>query len=44
LVAPVAPLMGALQIRVHGIALWLRGLPVIPRTTATSETRKATHR
>lgn len=43
LVAPVAPLMGALQIRLHGIALWLRGLPVIPRTITMSETRKATH-
>lgn len=43
LVAPVAPLMGAVQIRLHGIALWLRGLPVIPRQT-TSETRKAMQR
>lgn len=43
LVAPVAPLMGALQIRLHGIALWLRGLPVIPRTTTMSDTRKAMH-
>lgn len=43
LVAPLAPWVGALQIRLHGIALWLRGLPVIPRTT-TSEARKVTHR
>ena len=43
LVAPVAPLMGALQIRLHGVALWLRGLPVVPRST-TPEPRKATHR
>ena len=31
LVAPLAPLMGALAIRAHGIALWLRGVPVVPR-------------
>jgi uncharacterized protein len=43
LVAPVAPLMGALYIRLHGIALWMRGLPVIPRTNTMPETRKATH-
>lgn len=52
LVAPVAPLMGAFQIRLHGIGLWLRGLPVVPRSKAPRETdqtpvpesRKATHR
>lgn len=43
-VAPVAPLMGALQIRLHGIALWLRGLPVTPRPAPTSPTRKAAQR
>jgi uncharacterized protein len=30
-VAPVAPLMGALGIRVQGITLWLRRVPVVPR-------------
>ncbi len=42
--APMAPLMGAVQIRLHGIALWLRGLPVIPRNTPTPQNRKVTHR
>ena len=31
LVAPLAPLMGALGIRVQGITLWLRRVPVVPR-------------
>ena len=31
LVAPLAPLMGALAIRVQGIMLWLRRVPVVPR-------------
>ena len=31
LVAPLAPLMGALGIRVQGTTLWLRGVPVVPR-------------
>lgn len=43
-VAPVAPLMGALHIRLHGIALWLRGLPVIPRSVTASHSRKAAQR
>jgi DUF1365 family protein len=30
-VAPLAPLMAALAIRMHGIALWLRGVPVVRR-------------
>jgi DUF1365 family protein len=30
-VAPLAPLMAALAIRLHGIALWLLGVPVVPR-------------
>lgn len=29
--APLAPLMGAIGIRVQGIALWLRHVPVVPR-------------
>jgi DUF1365 family protein len=33
LVAPVAPLIGALSIRAQGIALWLRKVPVVPRDT-----------
>lgn len=47
LTAPVAPLMGAVQIRLHGIGLWLRGLPVIPRKadpTPSPERSKATGR
>ncbi len=31
LLAPLAPLMVALRIRIQGIRLWLRGLPVVPR-------------
>lgn len=31
LVAPLASLMGALSIRAHGIWLWLRRVPVVPR-------------
>lgn len=31
IVAPLAPLMNALSIRVQGILLWLRRVPVVPR-------------
>ena len=31
IVAPLAPLMGAIGIRVQGITLWLRRIPVVPR-------------
>jgi DUF1365 family protein len=31
IVAPLAPLMGAIGIRVQGITLWLRRVPVVPR-------------
>lgn len=31
LTAPMAPLMGSLGIRVQGITLWLRRVPVVPR-------------
>lgn len=31
-VAPLAPLMGALGIRVQGITLWLRRVPVVPHS------------
>ena len=34
LVAPLAPLMWALGIRVQGTTLWLRGVPVVPRVEA----------
>ena len=36
-VAPLAPLMGALGIRVQGITLWLRRVPVVPREEAVNE-------
>ncbi|MGH3726482.1 MAG: DUF1365 domain-containing protein [Mycobacterium sp.] len=39
-IAPVAPLMGALAIRIEGIRLWLKGLPVVERTP-TREREKA---
>lgn len=29
--APVAPLVAAIRIRIQGIKLWLRGVPVVPR-------------
>jgi DUF1365 family protein len=32
LVAPLAPLMGSAGIRVQGITLWLRRVPIVPRT------------
>jgi len=38
-VAPLAPLMGALGIRVQGITLWLRRVPVVPRTATVDKER-----
>ncbi len=35
LVAPLAPLMGAIGIRIQGITLWLRRVPVVPRTDSS---------
>ena len=44
-VAPLAPLMGALGIRVQGITLWLRRVPVVPRVeTVERETEPAGRR
>ncbi|MBB4856622.1 DUF1365 family protein [Mycobacteroides chelonae] len=40
-VAPVAPLMGALAIRIEGIRLWLKGLPVLERTPPPERTKTA---
>ena len=37
LVAPLAPLMGALGIRVQGITLWLRRVPLVPRPAIVDE-------
>lgn len=34
--APVAPLLVAAWIRVHGIRLWARGLPIVPRPAPPS--------
>jgi uncharacterized protein len=39
LVAPLAPLMGAIGIRVQGITLWLRRVPVMPHPEATERER-----
>jgi uncharacterized protein len=36
--SPVAPLMGALGIRVQGITLWLRRVPVVPRERVAART------
>ena len=37
IVSPLAPLMVALRIRIQGIALWLRRVPMVPRNTAISQ-------
>lgn len=37
LVAPVAPLMASISIRVQGITLWLRRVPVVPRKADEKE-------
>jgi len=42
ILAPLAPLMVAARIRVQGIALWLRRLPVAPRTPVDNETHATT--
>jgi hypothetical protein len=39
IVAPLAPLMGAIGIRVQGITLWLRRVPVVPRPESTENER-----
>lgn len=41
LVAPVAPLMGAFWIRVQGITLWARRVPVVPRVAVDRRERVA---
>jgi DUF1365 family protein len=39
LAAPLAPLMGAIGIRVQGITLWLRRVPVVPRLESAEKER-----
>jgi DUF1365 family protein len=39
LVAPAAPLMGAVWIRIQGITLWARRVPVVPRTPVAEKER-----
>jgi DUF1365 family protein len=39
LVAPLAPLMGAMWIRIQGITLFLRRVPVVPRVPAEEKER-----
>jgi DUF1365 family protein len=39
IVAPLAPLMGAIGIRVQGITLWLRRVPVVPHPKSTEKER-----
>jgi uncharacterized protein len=39
LVAPLAPLMGAIGIRIQGITLWLRRVPVVSRPESTEKER-----
>jgi len=38
-IAPLAPLMGALGIRIQGITLWLRRVPVVPRRRTVTRER-----
>jgi uncharacterized protein len=38
-VAPLAPLMGAIGIRVQGVTLWLRRVPVVPRPESMEQER-----
>ncbi len=35
--APLAPLLGALGIRIQGVTLWLRRVPVVPRPSSVRE-------
>lgn len=37
LVAPLAPLMGSIGIRIQGITLWLRRVPLVPRKSIEKE-------
>jgi DUF1365 family protein len=39
IVAPLAPLIGAIGIRVQGITLWLRRVPVVPHPESTEKER-----
>jgi DUF1365 family protein len=39
IVAPVAPLMGAMWIRIQGVTLWARGVPVVPQPAAVERER-----
>ena len=43
-VAPLAPLSGAVAIRMHGIYLWLRRVPLTPRPRVKSEGAPANER
>lgn len=43
LTAPLAPLMGALAIRVQGITLWLRRVPVVPRSTVAESEKVSSY-
>jgi len=36
-VAPLAPLMAALGIRIQGITLWLRRVPIVPRADSVDD-------
>ena len=39
MIAPVAPLMGAMWIRVQGVTLWARRVPVVPRAPEVERER-----
>jgi DUF1365 family protein len=42
IVSPLAPLLVALRIRIQGVALWLRRVPVVPRSVAIDQKRSPT--
>ena len=39
MVAPMAPLMGAMWIRIQGVTLWARTVPVVPQPAAVERER-----
>jgi cyclopropane-fatty-acyl-phospholipid synthase len=41
ILSPLAPLMVALRIRIQGVALWLRRVPVVPRRASIGERRSS---
>ena len=42
IVSPLVPLLVALRVRIQGIALWLRRVPVVPRSSAVGQKHSPT--